>query len=220
MDIADREKFVFCGIRNPWDFYVSAFLHSKENETPPINYFKSLPDLFAQTYGNKDPIEGFQIWLKYVLSGAVCDRNSMVLPTRFINKPGRHVIWLNKLDRIVNQKPFEEVGMMSCWLFGVVVPGYRRMRIKSAEEFERKFKEEKLVDYYYKMETLTEDVRFLLAEKLDSPPGWEEKFEKWSRKKSNTSSREKKYQLYYTQELAGLVAEKDALIVKEFGYEF
>lgn len=216
----DREKFAFCGIRNPWDFYVSLFHHSKEQSSPPINYFRSIPELYQNTYLNPDVVEGFRIWLGHVLNGSVMDRNSLLLPRKLMHKAGRRLLLMNKLDRMINVKPWSDVGMMSRWLFGVVVPGYRTMRIRDFKEFVSIFEEKSLVNYYYKLESLTEDMRYLMENHLCPDDGWEESFSNWSNKKSNTTNRLKNYQAYYDQRLLDMVTDKEQLIISKFGYQF
>ncbi len=216
----DKGKLIFCGVRNPWDFYVSLFHHSKEQNSPPIAFFKAQPELYSKTYGSSDTVEGFRQWLKIILTGDVMDRNSLLLPTRFIKEGNKSVLWINKLDRLINQKPWKDVGMMSRWLFDVVVPSYRTMRIPNAKTFKEKFISESFVDHYYRIEYLTEDMRSIMEDHLSPPLGWEKVFEDWAGKKSNTTTRLKSYQAYYNDELATLVDEKDFLIIEKFGYEF
>ncbi len=215
-----ESKFVFCGVRNPWDFYVSAFHHSKEQVAPPINYFKSIPDLFEKTYANPDTIAGFRIWLTHVLSGSVLDRASMRVPRRLLSKPGRKLLLANKIDMLINKKSAEKIGTMSRWLFAVGVPNYRKMSFSGYAEFERDFDELSLIDTYYRMESLEEDMRGIINDHLSPPTGWEKKFEVWAEKKSNTSQRMKSYEVYYDKELAEMVAEKDRFIIERFNYKF
>lgn len=216
----DADKFVFCGIRNPWDFYVSLFHHSKENISPPILYFQSKPGLYLQTYGNEDSIAGFRNWLEIILSGEFIDRNSMILPTRFLGSPGRKPILIHKLDRLINVKPWCEVGLMSRFLIRVVVPGYRYMKIKDATEYKEIFEQKGLVDRFYRVENLTSDIEDLLAQHLSPPAQWREIMANWATKKSNTSNRDSDYRRYYTDELAELLYAKDRYIIDRFGYTF
>ena len=215
-----KDKFVFCGVRNPWDFYVSLFHHSQQKIAPPVNYFRSVPGLFDKTYDNPDTVEGFRIWLECLLSGKILDRNTMKLPKRLLNKPGKHVLLANKVDKMINHKSEDTIGLMSRWFFAMSVPNYRQMRIDNYKQFEKKFEELSLIDSYYRMELLADDIHEIIKNNLNPSVGWEEKFNDWSNQKSNTSKRIKKYEAYYDNELAAKVAEKDELIIKKFNYEF
>ena len=220
----DSDLFVFCGVRNPWDFYVSLFCYSKEKNSPPRTSFECRRELYEKTYLNEDEVEGFRNWLTHLMAGPVWDQNWTVLPRRWINT--KAVFWRTRaaetIDGVYRRKMMQEAGLMTRWFCRLGMPDFRFQRFSTMGELTQSYEELGFVDDYFKLESLSDEILRIIKTHLPTPsaPDWEEQLHQWANQKTNTSSRLVSYRDYYTPELRDLVAKRDQWLIQKFDYSF
>lgn len=209
-------------IRNPWDWYVSLWafgckakggLHQRltnQNKLLSPRHFKHIirrsfgqefrrlsPKLWSDLYSDVNNFENFKKWLFVLL-----DKQN-------------HSVGESYKEHSLAPK----IGFLTYRYLKLYSDPHKLRKLNSYSEIKDYAEDEIFLDYIIRNECINEDV-LDLAKKINLPIDFVRKVLNGFHTRTNTSKRNREYQIYYDDETKSLVETKEAFIINKYGYHF
>jgi hypothetical protein len=201
-------KTVFATVRNPWDWYVSLWAYGSDGKSAIRKHLS--PHLGTRDmdalYDRRDPKASFSRWL-----------NMMHDPAE-LNRVMKEDLPQSGLAPVIGLYSYRFLRVTTRWPKVLL----RRPLIGSADGAVRHHRLFKAYDTLLRNESLTDDLlafasRFPRSFKPDAA----EAIRQADEQRRNSSSRSlTSYRDYYSEADARLVADRDAFLIRAFGYSF
>jgi len=214
-----KERIKIANIRNPWDWYVSLWsfgcqgkgglytrltngidIKTFVKEKLNILYPKLNPSFWANLYSDPEDKENFRIWLKYIL---------------LVNK---HSIGEgfkeSSISNIVGLLTYRYIKLFT--FFGTEILN----SLSSLTELEHHDSRNNFIDFIIRNEHINKDIISISKDIGIDSSAAKSVIKAISNKRTNSSIRNKDYKVYYDDETANLIREKEYFIIKKYNYAF